>query len=105
MASDNSLNRARDEFGKYIKVTATTPPLIQKASINTQYPDLIDVRVSNPVTYLKLWFAQFFKNSEITFTVKIRPMALISLAIAISIILGGTGFSVFYFIQEMLNRY
>jgi len=98
MGSTDKPILTRDQFGKFVKVTSSVPPLVQNSPSKSQYPDLIDVRVSNPVTYLKLWLSQFFKNSEITFTVKVRPMALISLAIAISIILGGTGFSIFYLI-------
>lgn len=103
MTGDNSLNRTRDQYGKFLKVTSSTPPFTQKSSFKSEYPSLIDIRVTNPITYLKLFLQQFFKNSEMSFTVRIRPMALISVAVAIAIILGGTGFSIFYLIFPHLH--
>lgn len=105
MEGDNKPTQTRDQFGKFIKVTSNTPPLTQKSSFKSEYPSLVDIRVTNPVTYLKLFFDKFFKNSEMSFTVRIRPMALISLAIAIAIILGGTGFSIFYAVGKMFGGF
>lgn len=96
MAPDETPNPKRDEFGKFVKVSA--PPLLGKSPLNSPEPPLIDVRVANPLTYFRLWLERFLKNSEISINIRIKPMAIISVAIAIAIILGGTGFSIGYFL-------
>lgn len=83
----------RDEFGKFVKVSSSA-----KSPATSVEPPLIDIKVTNPLTYLRIWLSKFLKNSEISISIKIKPMALISIAIAIAIILGGTGFSIFYFL-------
>jgi hypothetical protein len=86
----------RDQFGRFIKVTTKTPSLIQKPAPIAGDPPLISLQVTNPVTYLKLWLSKFLRNDEISLTIRIRPSALISTAIAIAILMGGLGVSLKY---------
>ena len=95
MAQGEALNRQRDQFGRYIKVSTS---ITQKETTTSSDPPLVDIKVTNPITYFKLWLSKFFKNSEMTLTIKLKPATIISIAIALAILLTGTGFSVFYFL-------
>ena len=95
----------RDQYGKFIKVTVKTPEIISKSSFNSELPSLVDVRVTHPAVYLKVLLDKIFKNSEISFTVRIKPMALISVAIAAAILISGAGFGYYELLQRILRGF
>ena len=97
MINDSVKTRSRDEFGRFVKITSKTPSLFQKPTPISGDPPLISVQVTNPVTYLKLWLSKILRNDEIYMSIKIRPSAIISGAIALAILFGGFGFGLKYF--------
>lgn len=52
-------------------------------------PDLINVKVSNPVTYLRLWWKKVMSKEGIDFRFRIHPVTAILIAVIIA--LGGFG--------------
>lgn len=56
-------------------------------------PPLVQLKVTNPVTYIKLWWNKIIGNEGISFSFKIKPLTAILLAIVITSILTGTGYS------------
>lgn len=60
---------------------------------NTKYsekndPPLVDLKVTNPVTYLKKWVTKFFKNQDIDIHLRIKPFATIGLILAFTTVSG-----------------
>lgn len=54
-------------------------------------PPLIDLKITNPVTYLKKWFKRVLGNEGIIFSFRIRPLTAILMAITIAALVTGTG--------------
>ena len=44
---------------------------------STSDPPLIDVKVTNPVTYLKRWWKKIIGNEGMSITIKVRPITAI----------------------------
>lgn len=51
-------------------------------------PPLVDVKVTNPVTYLKKWLARLLKNEGIDIHIKIKPLTVITLGIVLATTFG-----------------
>lgn len=51
-------------------------------------PPLLDVKVANPVNYLKIWWAKVIGNEGIDISFRIHPLT----AITIAAVIGGLGF-------------
>lgn len=51
-------------------------------------PPLVDVKVTNPVTYFKKWLASLLKNEGIDIHIKIKPLTVITALAALSITYG-----------------
>ncbi len=56
-------------------------------------PPLVDVKVTNPVTYLKEWLKRLLKNEGLDLRIKIRPLTFVAFALALTASFG-TGFNV-----------
>ena len=56
-------------------------------------PPLVSLKVTNPITYIKMWWKKVIGNEGIDFSFKIRPLTAITIAIAVTLVLTGTGFS------------
>lgn len=56
-------------------------------------PPLVDVKVTNPVTYLKKWLDKLLKNQDIDIRLRIKPFATIGLGLAF-LAVSGTSFSI-----------
>ena len=56
-------------------------------------PPLIDVKVTNPVTYLKKWWAKIIDNEGVDLSFHIRPLTAILISLAIASV--GFGFGRF----------
>jgi hypothetical protein len=61
--------------------------------VRAQDPPMIDLKVTNPVTYLKNWFAKILGNEGIDISIKIKPLTIVAFVIAFTTI-GGLGFSI-----------
>lgn len=106
----------RDASGKFVKSerlingqpqSGPTSPNAQNApnlpspvsfTQNNKYsekndPPMVDLKVTNPVTYFKKWVTKFFKNQDIDIHLKIKPFATIGLILAFTAV-GGTTFSI-----------
>lgn len=56
-------------------------------------PPLVDLKVTNPLTYLKNWLTRLLKNQDIDIRIKIKPFATLALIGAFSAVFGlGYGF-------------
>ncbi len=56
-------------------------------------PPLVDLKVTNPVTYFKNWLTRFLKDQDIDLRIRIKPFATIGLFLAFAAV-SGTSFSV-----------
>src|SRR5688572_745190 len=56
-------------------------------------PPLVSVKVTNPITYLKLWWKEVIGNEGVEMKFKIKPLTALLLVSAVTFILTGTGFS------------
>jgi len=54
-------------------------------------PPLVDIKVTNPVTYFKKWWARIIGNEGIDFRLHVRPLTAIFIAVAIASISFGVG--------------
>lgn len=57
-------------------------------------PPLLDIKITNPVTYLKLFLRRLLQNEGIDIKVRIRPLTAIAMFLAFATFFAGTGFSV-----------
>lgn len=73
-------------------------PKVMEVEDTTRYkrddPPLIDIKITNPVKYLKLWLKRLLKNEGIDLRVRIRPLTAIAMCMAFATFFAGTGFSV-----------
>lgn len=73
------------------------PPPIQVTKIEKYSeqndPPMVDLKVSNPVTYFRKWVDKLLKNQDIDLRLKIKPFATIGLMLAFGMV-GGTAFSI-----------
>lgn len=67
-----------------------TPPKNHK----TDTPPLVNLKVTNPITYIKAWWRKIIGNEGVDFRFRIRPLT----AIAITIVIASIGFGVGRFI-------
>ncbi|HEX6976875.1 MAG TPA: hypothetical protein VF185_00760 [Patescibacteria group bacterium] len=67
-------------------------------------PPLVDIKVTNPLTYLKKWWNKVIGNEGINFSFKIRPLTAIAITTVIASIAFGVGRFVFPF-QVPFFRY
>jgi len=65
-----------------------------KADLRKKEPPLVDVKVTNPLVYIKSWWNKIIGNEGIDFRLKIRPLT----AIAISIIVLTVGMGIGRFV-------
>ena len=72
-----------------------------KTDLRKKEPPLVDIKVSNPVTYLKSWWKRVMSNEGIDFRFKIKPLT----AIAISIVVATCGFGLGRFALSMQKPY
>lgn len=73
------------------------PPPIQITKIEKYSerndPPMVDLKVTNPVTYFKKWVGKFLNNQDIDLHLKIKPFATIGLILAFATV-GTTTFSI-----------
>lgn len=77
--------------------SSNLPPPISITE-NTKYsekhdPPMVNLQVTNPVTYFKKWVTKFFKNQDIDLHLRIKPFATIGLVLAFTVV-GGSAFSI-----------
>jgi len=82
------------------KVTSPDPknsktPIIQvskeKQDLRKKEPPLVDIKVTNPLTYLKSWWKKIIGNEGIDFRFRVRPLTAIAISIIIITVSAGLG--------------
>lgn len=97
-------NQKRDSDGKFVpKVEATNIPPISVTTNGTQYistsnpPDLLSVKVTNPLVYIKYWWKRIMANEGLEAKVKVKPITAIAIAVSLFSLAFGFGGVVFPF--------
>lgn len=79
------------------KSTESLPPLVEVnknaviekvVTVNKKDPLLVDLKVTNPIVYIKTWWKRVMANEGVDFRFRIRPLT----AIAIAAVLAGMSF-------------
>lgn len=72
------------------------PPPVQITKVDKYSakddPPMVDLKITNPVTYFKKWVGKFLSNQDIDLRLKIKPFATIGLILAFATV-GTTTFS------------
>jgi hypothetical protein len=68
-----------------------------KQDLRRKEPPLVDLKVSNPITYLKSWWKRIIGNEGIDFRFRIRPLTAIAISIIVVTVSMGIGKFVFPF--------
>jgi len=86
----------RGPHGEFIKADGTStgqvpsgaPSLISSLTTsNDSTPPLLSFKVTNPITYLKLWWRKVMYNEGIDFRFRVHPVTAV---VIVAVILGGT---------------
>ena len=79
------------------KTASSLPPLIEVnpnaqvekvVTVNKKDPLLVDLKVTNPIVYIKAWWKKVVANEGVDFRFRIRPLT----AIALAAVVAGTSF-------------
>jgi len=68
-----------------------------KTDLRKKEPPLVDVKVTNPLTYAKSWWKRVIGNEGIDFRVRVKPLTAIAISIIILTVTLGIGRFVFPF--------
>jgi hypothetical protein len=68
-----------------------------KKDLRMKEPPLVDVKVTNPVTYIKSWWKRVIGNEGIDVRVRVKPLTAIAISIIILTVTLGIGRFVFPF--------
>ncbi len=60
-------------------------------AVTKEEPPLVDVKVTNPITYIKRWWAKIIGNEGVDFRFHIRPLTALVISIAVASIGFGVG--------------
>ena len=88
-----------DEKSKTVNIrTGSKTPVVSvkkiKPDLRKKELPLVDVKVTNPITYLKSWWKRIIGNEGIEFRIRVRPLT----AIAISLIIVSVSFGIGRFV-------
>ena len=62
-----------------------------KTDLRKAEPPLVDVKVTNPLTYLKTWWKRIIGNEGIDFRLRVKPLTAIAISIIILSVTMGIG--------------
>jgi hypothetical protein len=88
-----------DEKSKTVNIhTNSKTPIVSvkkiKPDLRKKELPLVDIKVTNPITYLKSWWKRIIGNEGIEFRIRVRPLT----AIAISLIIVSVSFGIGRFV-------
>ncbi len=99
--SEVAKHQERDGHGRFFskdKKEERAPSLFQHPantdSNKSEDPPLVSLKVTNPVTYFKIWWKRIIANEGIDFRFRIKPLTAIAIAVVIVSVLTGTGFTI-----------
>lgn len=102
--SENAKKQTRGSNGKFVpKVEAVNIPPISVTTNGTQYistsnpPDLLNVKITNPLVYIKYWWRRIMANEGLEAKIKVKPITAIAIAVALFSLAFGLGGVVFPF--------
>jgi hypothetical protein len=81
------------------KKTSNLPPLVEVnpnaqiekiVTVNKKDPLLVDLKVTNPIVYIKAWWKKVMANEGVDFRFRIRPLT----AIAMALVVAGASFGI-----------
>jgi len=88
-------NQTRDSSGKFVSKVdpLKVPPIIvtnETERINTTTPpDLVNVKITNPLVYIKYWWKRIMANEGIDLRLKVKPLTVFGVSlIAFSLAFG-----------------
>lgn len=102
--SENAKKQTRGSNGKFVpKVEAVNIPPISVTTNGTQYvstsnpPDLLNVKITNPLVYIKYWWKRIMANEGLEAKIKVKPITAIAIAVSLFSLAFGLGGVVFPF--------
>jgi hypothetical protein len=104
--SENAKKQVRGNDGKFVPKEDVTklPPISvtvnNPTSVNTTTPpDLVNLKVTNPLVYIKYWWKRIMANEGIDFRVKVKPLTVFGvslIAFSLAFGLGGVVLPTFF---------
>ena len=85
-----------DEKAKTVNITTKSKtPIVSvkkiKPDLRKKELPLVDIKVTNPITYLKSWWKRIIGNEGIEFRIKVRPLTAIAISLIIVSVSVGIG--------------
>lgn len=96
-------NQTRDSSGKFVSKTdpLKVPPITvtsETGRVNTTNPpDLLNVKITNPLVYIKYWWKRIMANEGVDLRLRVKPITAIAFAIVAFSLTFGLGGVVFPF--------
>ncbi len=96
-------NQTRDSSGKFVNKTdpLKVPPITvtsETGRVNTTNPpDLLNVKITNPLVYIKYWWKRIMANEGVDLRLRVKPITAIAFAIVAFSLAFGLGGVVFPF--------
>jgi hypothetical protein len=93
--------QVRDSEGRFIKEGETSIPAISFSTSQNQnvktgdVPDLVSLKVTNPLVYIKAWWKRIMANEGLEFKFKAKPITAIAISVALFSLVFGLGGVVF----------
>ncbi len=95
--------QVRDSEGRFIKEGEVSIPAISFSTSQNQnvktgdVPDLVSLKVTNPLVYIKAWWKKIMANEGLEFKFKAKPITAIAISVALFSLVFGLGGVVFPF--------
>lgn len=86
LKSQVAQNKSRDQFGHFVKKVKDLPhpPLVSNADTPSTDPALVSVKVTNPITYFKIWWKKVIGNEGMDFRIHVKPLTAIAIVFIIA---------------------
>lgn len=86
---ENFSNLTRDKFGRFVSLKNTS---IDTTPVNTTTPpDLVNIKITNPLVYIKYWWKRIMANEGIEVKFKAKPITVFGVAFIWSAMAFGLG--------------
>ncbi len=101
--------QVRDSEGRFIKEGELSVPAISFSTSQNQnvktgdVPDLVSLKVTNPLVYIKAWWKKIMANEGLEFKFKAKPITAIAISVALFSLVFGLGGVVFPTLFPFLN--
>jgi len=101
--------QTRNSEGRFIKEGEIDVPAISFTTSQNQkvktggVPDLVNLKVTNPLVYIKAWWKRIMANEGLEFKFKAKPITAIAISIALFSLVFGLGGFVFPTLFPFLN--